>query len=205
MPRRSQQERSLATRTVLISTARQMFGERGYANVPADEIVAAAGVTRGAMYHHFADKKALFEAAFIDFEISLTDELRDVARANSGWAGIAVALSHFLDMCERQEVRQIGLTDAPAVLGWQRWREIESEYGLGVVVEQLKQLEASGELVASASVAMLAQLTLSAVIEAALLIAHADDSRQARAEAEKGLLALLSGMVRQPIGEADRA
>jgi AcrR family transcriptional regulator len=198
MSPRSQRERSLATRTALIDTARAMFAERGYANVPADEIVAAAGVTRGAMYHHFADKKALFEAVFLDFEANMTDELREVARAHEGWAGVAMALGHFLDMCERQDVRQIGLTDAPAVLGWQRWREIESEYGLGVVVEQLQQLEAAGELQPGAPVLVLAQLALSAVIEAALLIAHADDPGRAREQAQAGLLALLSGMIRRP-------
>lgn len=173
-----------------------MFAERGYANVPADEIVAAAGLTRGAMYHHFADKKALFEAVFLDFEVSITDELREVARAQQGWAGLFVALGHFLDMCQRQEVRQIGLTDAPTVLGWSRWREIESQYGLGIVVEQLHELEAAGELAPDVPIPVLAQLALSAVIEAALLIANAEDPQQARTQAESALVALLSGMAR---------
>lgn len=196
--RRSQQERTAATRTALIKTARGMFAERGYANVPTDEIVAAAGMTRGALYHHFADKKALFEAVFLDFEVSVTDELREVAQANEGWAGLLVALSHFLDMCERQEVRRIGLTDAPAVLGWARWREIEGQYGLGIVVEQLESLRAAGELDPAAQIPVLAQLTLSAVIEAALMIAHADDPRAARDDAEAALIAMMSGMIRPP-------
>lgn len=175
-----------------------MFAERGYANVPADEIVAAAGLTRGAMYHHFADKKALFEAVFLDFEASITDELREVAQANEGWTGLLVSLGHFLDMCERQEVRQIGLTDAPSVLGWSRWREIEGQYGLGIVIDQLRELQSAGELAPGAPLPVLAQLALSAVIEAALLIAHSDDPRAARADAEAGLVAMLSGIVRTP-------
>lgn len=182
-----------------------MFAERGYANVPADEIVAAAGLTRGAMYHHFADKKALFEAVFIDFEVAITDELRAVAQAQEGWAGLLVSLGHFLDMCERQEVRRIGLTDAPAVLGWARWREIEGQYGLGIVVEQLRELEAAGELAPGAPIPVLAQLALSAVVEAALLIAHAEDPRAARADAEAGLVALLSGMIKPPETPGARA
>jgi AcrR family transcriptional regulator len=198
MPRRSQQERTLATRAALIGTARAMFAERGYAHVPADEIVAAAGLTRGAMYHHFADKKALFEAVFLDFEKSITDELRAFTQAQEGWSGVLLGLSHFLDMCERPEVRQIGLTDAPTVLGWSRWREIESEYGLGIVIEQLEQLADAGELAPGAPVAVLAQLALSAVIEAALLIAHADDPKRARTQAEGALVTLLSGMVLPP-------
>ena len=189
----------------MISTARAMFAERGYANVPADEIVAAAGLTRGAMYHHFADKKALFEAVFLDFEVAITDELRGVAQAQQGWAGLLVSLGHFLDMCERQEVRQIGLTDAPTVLGWARWREIEGQYGLGIVVEQLRALQEAGELAPQAPIAVLAQLALSAVIEAALLIAHSDDPRTARADAEAGLIALLSGMITPPENPATRA
>lgn len=196
--RRSQQERRSATRTALIRTARTLFTERGYANVPADEIVAAAGMTRGAMYHHFADKRALFEAVFLDFEVDVTEELRTVAAANEGWAGLLVALSHFLDMCERPEVRRLGLTDAPAVLGWARWREIEGQYGLGIVVEQLQKLQDAGELTTATPIPVLAQLTLSAVVEAALMIAHADDPRAARDQAEGALVAMMSGMIRTP-------
>jgi AcrR family transcriptional regulator len=198
MPRRSQQERSRATRAALVTTARRLFAERGYAQVPAAEIVTAAGVTRGALYHHFADKQQLFCAVFEELEAEVTAEIAAAITAAPDQAtGMLVGLGRFLDVCQRPEVAQIALTDAPAVLGWRTWREIEARHGLGVITEGLQAAARDGLLV-PAPVPVLAQLVLSAVIEAALLITHAADPTAARADAEQALLALLSGMVRQP-------
>jgi AcrR family transcriptional regulator len=195
-PRRSQADRSRSTRAALIETARGLFAERGYANVPADEIVSAAGVTRGALYHHFADKQALFLEVFEELETELSAEVKAaVDAAPDHWTGMVAALSRFLDACQRPEVVRIALTDAPAVLGWQRWREVEARHGLGLITEQLDVAVTNGLLVA-APVPALAQLVLSAVIEAALLIAHAADPAAARAEAEQALLVLLSGLTK---------
>lgn len=180
-----------------METARALFAERGYANVPADEIVSAAGVTRGALYHHFADKQALFLAVFEELECELNAELRAAAEAAPDqWAGAVTVLSRFLDACQRPEVVRIALTDAPAVLGWQGWREVEARHGLGLITEQLNAAIEDG-LITEAPVPALAQVVLSAVIEAALLIAHAEDRAQARAEAEQALLVLLSGLLKQ--------
>lgn len=198
MPRRSQQDRSRATRAALVTTARVLFAERGYAHVPAAEIVTAAGVTRGALYHHFADKQQLFRAVFEELEGEVTAEIAAaIAAAPDRSAGMVLALGRFLDVCQRPEVTRIALTDAPAVLGWRTWREIEARHGLGVITQGLQAAAREGLLV-PASVPVLAQLVLSAVIEAALLIAHAADPEATRADAEQALLALLSGMVRQP-------
>src|SRR4029450_4888213 len=101
----------------LIGAARGLFAERGYAAVPADEIVAAAGVTRGALYHHFDDKRDLFRAMFEDFERSLTDEIRLAIETHAdSSSALAAGLARFLDICERPDVVQLALTDAPAVL-----------------------------------------------------------------------------------------
>jgi AcrR family transcriptional regulator len=198
MPRRSQQDRSRATRAALVTTARGLFAERGYAQVPAEEIVTAAGVTRGALYHHFADKRQLFRAVFEELEAELTAEIAAaITAAPDRSAGMVAGLSRFLDVCQRPEVAQIALTDAPAVLGWRTWREVEARHGLGVITSGLQAAARDGLLV-HAPVPVLAQLVLSAVIEAALLIGHAADPAAARADAEQALLALLSGMLRQP-------
>lgn len=195
--RRSQADRSRSTRGALLAAARALFAERGYQHVPADEIVRSAGVTRGALYHHFEDKQELFGEVFEQLEAELTAEVRRVvADAPDHWTAAVAALSRFLEACQRPEVVRIALTDAPTVLGWQRWREVESRYGLGVIVEQLEAAGRDGALAASVPVPVLAQLVLSAVIEAALLIAHADDQAVARAEAEQALLALLSGLIK---------
>lgn len=196
MPRRSQVERTRTTQDALVRTARVLFAERGYQHVPADEIAAAAGVTRGALYHHYADKRALFQAVFEELEGEITDEIRAAAgEPGDGWVSVTAAVATFMDICRRPEVVQIALTDAPAVLGWQKWREIEAAYGLGLITAQLEALSAAGLLV-QASVPVVAQLVLSAVTEAALLIANADDQDTARDEAGEALLAMFAGLVR---------
>jgi AcrR family transcriptional regulator len=198
MPRRSQQERSRATREALVATARRLFAERGYAHVPAEEIVTAAGVTRGALYHHFDDKQQLFRAVLEELEGEVTAEVAAaIAAAPDRPTGMVVGLGRFLDVCQRPEVARVALTDAPAVLGWQAWREVEARHGLGVITRDLQAAAREGLLV-DTPVPVLAQLVLSAVVEAALLVAHAADPAAARADAERALLTLLSGMVRPP-------
>jgi AcrR family transcriptional regulator len=176
-----------------------LFSERGYAAVSADEIVAAAGVTRGALYHHFDDKHDLFRAMFEDFERSLTDEIRLAIEAAGDSASIlAVGLARFLDICERPDVVQLALTDAPAVLGWAEWRSIEARHGLGLIRATLERAAGAG-LLRPAPTDVVAHLVLSALIEAALLIAHAVDRGAARAAAEEGLRLLLSGLLLEPV------
>jgi AcrR family transcriptional regulator len=192
--RRRQQDRTRATRAALISTGRQLFAERGYYAVPAEEIVAAAGLTRGALQHHFGDKQALFRAVFEQLEADISAQLAAaVAGAPDAWSAATAALGAFLDACERPEVIQIALTDAPAVLGWATWRAVEAEHGLGLITVGLGQAMADGVLVKQ-PVDVLAHLILSAVIEAALLTANAPNHRAAREDAERTLLTLLAGL-----------
>lgn len=195
MPPPSQEERSRTTRAALVATARRLFAERGYAHVSAAEIVTAAGLTRGALYHHFTDKQDLFRAVFLQIEEEITAELTAAMDAPADPAAKLVAgLRTILDIFERPDILRVGLVDAPAVLGWQAWREIEAEHGLGLLVGFLAAAVEAG-LVLPAPVPVLAQLILSAVIEAGLLIAHAEDRQKARAEAEQSLLVLLAGLL----------
>ncbi|GAA3435860.1 TetR/AcrR family transcriptional regulator [Kutzneria kofuensis] len=191
MPRRSQEERTRSTRSALTAAARTLFAERGYAAVSTDEIVRAAGVTRGALYHHYADKQALFRDVFEQLEGEITAEIDTVFAAESDHlAAMAAGVTRFLDICQRPEVLRIGLTDAPAVLGWSAWREIEARHGLRVITDKLAAAVADG-LVATPSVPALAQLVLSAVIEAALMIANGAD----REPTQQALTTLLLGLV----------
>ncbi|MBB5856890.1 TetR/AcrR family transcriptional regulator [Amycolatopsis umgeniensis] len=195
-PRRSQTERSQTTQAALITAARKLFADPGYAAVPADEIVREAGVTRGALYHHFGDKQGLFRAVIEQIETEITEELQDVLRsADDPWAAALGALSRFLDLCLRPEVVRISLTDAISVLGWPEWRELENRYGLGLITEILESVAAEGRLVA-APIPELAQLVLSACAEAALMIAHAEDPEAAKEKSLAALVALLSGLLR---------
>jgi len=196
--RRSQEERSRATTAALVEAAHRLFAERGYAAVSAEDIVAAARVTRGALYHHFEDKRDLFRAVFEDVERGLTDEIRlAIDAASDPASALAVGLARFLDMCEQPDVVRLTLTDAPAVLGWAEWRRIEARHGLGLIRATLERAAGAG-LLRPAPIEVVAHLVLSALIEAALLIAHDTDRRGARAAAEQGLRALLSGMLIQP-------
>ncbi|MGA9102498.1 TetR/AcrR family transcriptional regulator [Aeromicrobium sp.] len=191
MPRRSQEERRSTTRAALLAAGRELFATRGFADVPAEQIVRTAGVTRGAMYHHFDDKTELFAAVFEQLEAEITADLAASLTDVPADELVPTAVSAFLDICARPDVLRIALTDAPATLGWQRWREVEQRHGLGLVNELLSQrAEATGADVPP----LLGQVVLGAVIEAALLIAHADDPVAARREAEASLGALLAGL-----------
>jgi AcrR family transcriptional regulator len=178
-----------------MAAARELFATRGYQAVPADEIVRAAGVTRGALYHHYSDKQGLFRAVVEELEKEVTAEVDAAFRAEPDVvSGMLSALRVFLDACLRDEIRQISLTDAPAVLGWASWREIEAEYGLGLLTGVLDEAVASGA-VKPLPVRTLAQLVLSAVMEAARMIGEAKDRAAARAEAEQVLGTWLTALL----------
>jgi AcrR family transcriptional regulator len=179
-----------------VSTARRLFAERGYADVSAAEIVAAAGLTRGALYHHYTDKRDLFRAVFTELEAEMDAEIRAaVDQVADPAAAIVAGLDAYLAACERDEVVRIVLTDAPSALGWRAWREIEAEHGLGLISETLETSMAAGVLVRQ-PVRVLAQLILSALIEAAMLVADAEPADRAtvRAEVRESLITMFAGL-----------
>lgn len=171
-----------------------MFAERGAANVSAEELVNEAGLTRGALYHHFSGKEALFRAVFSAIEAEIATELAPVLERAATTLDTRAPVAAFLDICERPDVRQIALVDAPAVLGWQLWREIEHQHFLGMLIAGL-QMIAGGGVRLPASAEVLAQLLFSACCEAAMTIATADDPAAARAAAEQALVALFAGVL----------
>ena len=168
-----------------------MFAERGYAGVSADDIVSAAGLTRGALHHHFGDKAGLFRAVFEQLDSEINAELSSALAATPDTPSrLAIGLGTFLDICQRPEVLRIGLTDAPSVLGWQTWREIEAEHGLGLIIALIERAIAEGAVI-SQPPEVLAHLVLSVTMEAALLIASGTD----RSTVEPALLTMLSGLL----------
>ncbi|HEU5142199.1 MAG TPA: helix-turn-helix domain-containing protein, partial [Solirubrobacterales bacterium] len=139
--KRTQSERSEATRTALTGAARRLFAERGYAGVGTEEIVQAAGVTRGALYHHFPGKRQLFDAVYEQLEIELAQRIAAgalEAGAASPLEAMRAGAKMFLDACVEPEVQRIALLDGPSVLGWDRWREIGAEHGLGLIEATLQ-------------------------------------------------------------------
>ncbi len=183
-----------ATRDALVQAALELFTKRGYAAVGTEEIVARAKVTRGALYHHFADKRDLFRAVFERVEGELMERIG--ARMEAGddpWELMLAGMRSFLDACEEPAVKQISLTDAPAVLGWQEWREIDNRHGLGLTRAAL-QGAVDAAVMRPIAVEPMAHLFVAALSEAAFVIAYSDHPREARAEVEEALIQLIEGL-----------
>ena len=183
-----------ATRDALVQAALELFTERGYSGVGTEEIVARATVTRGALYHHFADKRDLFRAVFERVEEDLMERIGTQMEATDDPYELMIAgMRSFLDACEEPAVKQISLTDAPAVLGWQAWREIDNRHGLGLTRAALQGAVDAGAL-RPIAVEPMAHLFVAALAEAAFVIAHSDQSRKARDEVERALIQLVAGL-----------
>jgi len=174
---KSQATRSAATRAKLVRAARPLFARRGFANVATEQIVRRAGVTRGALYHHFTGKDELFLAVYEDVERELTERVAgELAGASGPLDAMQRATDLFLDACQTPEVQQIVLLDGPAVLGWERWREVAERYGLGLTEAALAAAIDAGELDA-VPVRALAHLLMGALDEAAMLVARRPELR----------------------------
>ena len=181
-PRRTQAERSETTRTALMAAARTLFTERGYAGAGREEIVARAGVTRGAMYHHFANKLDLFRAVVEALEQEVMGAVATAATTGTDPKHMLLLGCHaFLDRATDPDVRRILLLDAPSVLGWAEWRQLEATYALGLTKEVLTHAMEAGQ-VTPQPVDPLAHMLLAALNEAALLVAQSDDPVQTRQE-----------------------
>jgi len=192
--RRSQADRTAATRGALVRAGRELFAERGYADAGQEEIVERAGVTRGALAHHFGTKRALFAAVVETVERDLCEGIAIAAMAGQDpREQLRLGCLAFLDAAMDPAVRRIVLLDAPAVLGWQAWRELEAVYGLGLLIEALGQVMEAG-LIARRPVQPVAHLLLASLNEAAMLVANAEDVLATRAmigeEVERLLAAL---------------
>jgi AcrR family transcriptional regulator len=194
--KRTQAGRSESTRTALIEASRRLFAERGYAGVSTEEIVRA--VTRGALYHHFDGKLELFAAVYERIEVELAEQIAAgalAANADSPLEAMRAGAEMFLAACAEPAVQQIALLDGPAVLGWDRWRAIAAEHGLGLIEASLQAAIDAGAIVAT-PVRPLAHVLMGAMDEAAMMVARAEDPERARAEAGATLELLLDGLRR---------
>jgi AcrR family transcriptional regulator len=188
------EEQAAATRAELLRVARELFAARGYADVGTEEIVRAAHVTRGALYHHFTDKRDLFRAVHNELADELLQQLvAQTAGSADAMEALARGVRAFLDICEDPAVIRISHLDAPAVLGWAEWREVDAAHWLGVLTMALQEAMDAG-LLRRGDVQPLAHMLMGAMVEASMMIANAADPAVARAEVEGPLLALLQGL-----------
>jgi AcrR family transcriptional regulator len=191
-------QQSEATRAELVAAARRLFAEHGYGGVGTEEIVRTAGVTRGALYHHFAGKKDLFRAVYEDIERELVEQIAAVAvSAGDPVAALRAGAQAWLDACEEPDVQQIALLDAPSVLGWEEWREIGMRYGFGLVEGTLQAAVDAG-LLDKQPVKPLAHLIVGAIDEAALVVARADDGGKTKREVDEAVQRFLDHLAPRP-------
>ena len=181
--RRTQAERSTATRSALIAAARRLFARQGYAATGREQIVDAAGVTRGAMYHHFTGKEDLFRAVYESVEADVVEAVLAAAGAGRDPASqLRLGAHAFLDTALDPAVQRIVLLDAPAVLDPAVHRELSEVYGLGIVRASVQEVMSAGQM-ARGPIEPIAHMLLAALHAAAQLVAGADDHRATRAEA----------------------
>ena len=195
--KRTQAGRSAATRAALVAAARPLFTEHGYAAVSTDQIARAAGVTRGALYHQFDGKEELFAAVFEQVESELVARLGagiGDADPTDAVAMLRADIDGWLTACAEPEVHRIVLIEAPAALGWERWREIGRAYGVGLVETAVQTLMDSGAI-PHQPVRPLTHVLVGALEEAALYAARAEDREAATAEVREALVAQVTGLL----------
>ena len=183
-------EQGQATRRELLDVAIELFAERGYADTPIEAVLEASSVSRGSLYYHFKSKDLLFDAALEDVESRVATELVRAAKGKSDpLEALREGCVAFLRMAREPAVRQIVLIDAPSVVGWERWREIDDRYAFGIMRAAVHAL--SSRLRAPCPDAMLAHIVLASLLELAMVVARADKPRAALKEAETAFDALL--------------
>ena len=198
---RTQVERLAATRAALLKAARTIFAEQGYAAAATEEIVRRAKVTRGALYHHFEDKRALFDAVASEVAREIAEKIDAMTPMDDPLKALIVGTGAFLDACLDPAVRRIYLIDAPAVLGWHRWREIDAPHGVRSLREGVSAMLAERPDDALA-VEPTTFLLAGAFNEAALWIAEAKDEKAARRAMDRSLAALIERLFVPPVGSA---
>lgn len=194
-----QAARSAATTKAILAAAQELFKSRGYEAVSIDEIAEAAGYKKGAFYHQFASKQAVFEQVLDSVQAGLAARLTErAAGAPKGASPQAVAQSiqAYVEGAIQPDARRILLIDGPVVLGWQRWREIDDRHFAGIVRASVTGLMGPGA--DAGQIDSATRLLLGAIMEAALASGAAEDPGAAAREHCATLERLLSGLAPQP-------
>lgn len=196
-PATRRQEYSASTKRALVEVATTLFTERGYAGTSLDEIVGGARVTKGALYHHFSGKQALFEAVFENVE---DDAARAIRKAIKGhrdpWEKAIAGLRAFLEVCQTAEYRRVVIQEGPAVLGYERFREQEERSTFGIVQDIVAAVLTSYDLEQS-MVETFSRVFFGAMSAAGSAVTSAEDPVRASAEVETAITFILAGLRQQ--------
>jgi AcrR family transcriptional regulator len=191
-------EQGRATRAALVDVATELFAANGYEATAIPAVLQAAGVSRGALYHHFESKEALFEAVVKSVEANVMAKVtRSVRPASDPLDSLRRGCAAYLAMCREPKVRQISLIDAPSVLGWERWREIDEQHAFGLVKAAVAALSAD-DRIRPDLVDVVAHMVLAALLEVALLVARADEGRLATRRGQEAIDEMLTALLATP-------
>lgn len=187
-------EYSESTRAALVESAIELFTARGYADASLDEIAGNARVTKGALYHHFAGKRALFETAFAEVEEGVVARLSEaMPGAGDPWDEVRAGLDGFVRVCLEERFQRVVVQEGPVVLGYQRWYELGERYSFGLVRGGIARLVETGELDAAVPVDVLSRVVFGGLAAGAATIAAADDPQRTSVEVSDALERLLRG------------
>jgi AcrR family transcriptional regulator len=179
----------------LLAVARDLFAEQGFEGTPLDQVAEQAGVTKGALYHHFKNKRELFQAVFEHLEGELCDRVvvAAVAAGDDPWASMTAGVRAFMEGALDPAAQRIVLIEGPTVLGWETWKEIDERFGYALTKGSIDHAMEAGVLERRAS-GPLAHLFLAAISEAALQVARAKDKERALEEKTAAVMSILDGM-----------
>jgi AcrR family transcriptional regulator len=189
----TQQERTEATTNALVAAARELFAEDGYAAASLDAVVAKAGVTKGALYHHFSGKRDLFAAVFAGEQSRLAEAIVSAyGTREDPWEAFEAGAAAFVEACQEPGVQRIFLLDAPSALGWETIRRLEAG-SLEMVQQGIRRAIEAGSI-EERPVEPLAHLLFGALCESAMVVARAPDQRKALRDSLAELHRLLGSL-----------
>lgn len=191
-----------ATRLALIAAARELFGERGYAATSLDDVAAQAGVTKGALYHHFGGKASLFQEVYEQVKHEVSDRVVSVFLDPDHWKAVTEGCQLMIDAQLDPAVRRIALHDARSVLSWDVVHLIESRYG-AVGIRGALRKAMNGGVIEPQPLRPLALLLAGAISEACFYVADAEDPTLAREEVGRLVVRLLEGLKVKAQGPAE--
>jgi AcrR family transcriptional regulator len=191
------QQYSASTKRALVEVATDLFTEHGYAGTSLDAIVAGAQVTKGALYHHFSGKQALFEAVFEKVEADASKSIGQAVRTTKDpWEKASVGLREFLSVVQEPAYRRVVIQEGPVVLGYERYREQEERSTFGIVQEIVASVLTSYDLEPS-MVETFSRVFFGAMSAAGVAVSSAEDAQRASAEVEAAIAFILAGLRQQ--------
>ncbi|SMD23255.1 transcriptional regulator, TetR family [Kibdelosporangium aridum] len=196
MMRSRRADYSESTKQALVDSASDLFTKNGYAATSLDAIVKRARVTKGALYHHFSGKQALFEAAFHQVETRAMAQLtKAIDGGGSPWERALDGVQEYIKVCLDPTYQRLVIREAPVVMGYERWRECEERYSFGIVRSVLESLIEAGEL-GDVPIEVTARMMFASLAAGAQIIAEASDPKKASAEVFTALIHMIEGIRR---------